>query len=175
MQIHELPTGNIEDANKLPFDTGTNTYAVSFSNLATAVVSKVFSALTTTAKTILGAINELKAADDTLTASISNINSALAWKSAGTATGTSTISVPETATEISVAVQYNSTATFFNFHLTSGILATSQRTFTTGYYLSASAFAFVQIIASRTAVQLGTVNITGVNHTSTSNIIVYYR
>lgn len=175
MQIHELPIGNIEDANKLPFDTGTNNYAVSFSDLATAVATKVYSALTTTAKNLIGAINELKAADATLSASIASINSGLAWKSAGTATGTSTISVPETATEISVAVQYNSTATFFNFHLTSGILATSQRTFTTGYYLSASAFAFVQIIASRTAVQLGTVNITGVNHTSTSNIIVYYR
>lgn len=62
MQIHELPTGNIEDANKLPFDTGTNTYATSFTALATAVVNKTFSALTTTAKTVLGAINELKTA-----------------------------------------------------------------------------------------------------------------
>ena len=62
MQIHELPTGNIEDGNKLPFDTGTNTYATSFTALATAVVNKTFSALTTTAKTVLGAINELKTA-----------------------------------------------------------------------------------------------------------------
>lgn len=59
MQIHELPTGNIEDGNKLPFDTGTNTYATSFTALATAVVNKTFSALTTTAKTVLEAINEL--------------------------------------------------------------------------------------------------------------------
>lgn len=59
MQIHELPTGNIEDGNKLPFDTGTNTYATSFTALANAVVNKTFSALTTTAKTLPGAINEL--------------------------------------------------------------------------------------------------------------------
>lgn len=59
MQIHELPIGNIEDANKLPFDTGSNTYSVSFSSLATAVADKTFSGLNTANKTILTAINEL--------------------------------------------------------------------------------------------------------------------
>lgn len=60
MQIHELPTGNIEDANKLPFDTGTNSYSATFANIANAVVNRTYSALTTTAKTIITAINELK-------------------------------------------------------------------------------------------------------------------
>lgn len=59
MQIHELPIGNIEDANRLPFDTGSNSYATTFSALATAVASKTFSGLTTANKTILTAINEL--------------------------------------------------------------------------------------------------------------------
>lgn len=63
MQIHELPVGSIGDTNKLPFDTGANTYSVSFANLATYIRDKLnsltFSALNTSNKTLPGAINEL--------------------------------------------------------------------------------------------------------------------
>lgn len=65
MQIHELPVGSIADANKLPFDTGSNTYSVSFSSLATAVADKTFSGLNTANKTILTAINELNSTKTT--------------------------------------------------------------------------------------------------------------
>lgn len=63
MQIHELPVGSIGDTNKLPFDTGANTYSVSFANLATYIRDKLnsltFSSLNTSSKTLPGAINEL--------------------------------------------------------------------------------------------------------------------
>lgn len=63
MQIHELPVGSIGDTNKLPFDTGANTYSVSFANLATYIRDKLnsltFSTLNTSNKTLPGAINEL--------------------------------------------------------------------------------------------------------------------
>lgn len=63
MQIHELPVGSIGDTNKLPFDTGANTYSVSFANLATYIRDKLnsltFSSLNTSSKTLPGAVNEL--------------------------------------------------------------------------------------------------------------------
>lgn len=82
MQIHELPTGNIEDDNKLPFDTGANTYSVSFANLVTYIRDKLtsltFSALNTSNKTLTGAINEL---NNNLSISSSNLSLSSGWTS----------------------------------------------------------------------------------------------
>lgn len=70
MQIHELPTTDISNTDKIAFDTGTNTFAGQFINIANSVLAKLpsitFSTLTTTAKNVIDAINELKSAVDTL-------------------------------------------------------------------------------------------------------------
>lgn len=63
MQIHELPSTDINDTDKLAFDTGENTYSGQFVNIANRTLAKLtsytFSGLTTTVKTVIGAINEL--------------------------------------------------------------------------------------------------------------------
>ena len=66
MQIHELPNGNINDSNQLPFDTGTNSYSTTFGAIAEYITTKTFSGFTTTVKNIIGAVNELKTAIDTI-------------------------------------------------------------------------------------------------------------
>ena len=151
-------------------DRGTATMKrFSFSALLSTIQEKLgtltFPSLTTSTKTLPGAINELN----------SGLADVKSWTLRGSATGTTSVAIPSTAKDVLVNVQYNDTSTFFSFYLAPDVLASSGRTFTTGYYLSASAFAFVQIVASKTSVQLGTVSITGVTHTSTSHIYVYYR
>lgn len=63
MQIHELPTGGINDSQKVAFDTGTNTYAATFGEIANYIRDKLltltYSGLTTSNKTLPGAINEV--------------------------------------------------------------------------------------------------------------------
>lgn len=79
MQIHELPTSGVSDTDKFAFDTGTNTYAVTWLNIVNSIIGRTYSALTTTAKTITGAINELKTKVDALTYSANaNLSSSAA-------------------------------------------------------------------------------------------------
>lgn len=68
MWIHELPIGQIGDTDRFAFDSGTNTYSFPFASLVTAIIERTYNALTTTAKTLIGAINELKATVDVLNA-----------------------------------------------------------------------------------------------------------
>ena len=66
MQIHELPTSGVSDTDKFAFDTGTNTYSITWLNIVNTIIGRTYSALTTTAKTIIAAINELKTKVDAL-------------------------------------------------------------------------------------------------------------
>lgn len=66
MWIHELPTGAVGDSDKFAFDTGNNTYSITFESIVTGIIERAYNTLTTTAKTLIGAINELKTTVDIL-------------------------------------------------------------------------------------------------------------
>lgn len=79
MQIHELPTSGVNDTDKFAFDTGANTYSITWLDIVNTIIGRTYSALTTAAKTIIAAINELKTKVDALTYSANaNLSSSAA-------------------------------------------------------------------------------------------------
>jgi hypothetical protein len=66
MWIHELPTGAVGDSDKFAFDTGNNTYSITFESIVTGIIERAYNTITTTSKTLIGAINELKTIVDIL-------------------------------------------------------------------------------------------------------------
>lgn len=166
MQIHELPTGNIEDGNKLPFDTGTNTYATSFTALATAVVNKTFSALTTTAKTVLEAINEL--------------NNNITWKTSASLEKTGANNAVSlsgiTYSELMIVVKINNTTNIETFYVNKEILVFGGCWIRQGGYGATIATGgIVTIYVSTGAASITNVVLGTTDYGSTSVIKVYYR
>lgn len=93
MQIHELPSTDISNTDKIAFDTGENTYSGQFVNIANKVLEKLpnitFSGLTTTATNVIDAINELvtSLSNSSLTTQISALTFSALSTTAKTLTG----------------------------------------------------------------------------------------
>ena len=101
------------------------------------------------------------------------------WNYFGTYQGTTARDLPTDANEYLVILYYGTSGgmqqMMFPFVLPNESHATG--TPTQGYYLSPTTYAFAQIFynAANHTVQLGTMNISGTNYSSTSYLMIYYR
>lgn len=97
------------------------------------------------------------------------------WRSFGTATGTTPVSITGNVSEITIDVQYGTSNLFFPFHIIRDELDQSPKMFTLGYYINATSSGFCQIAASYSSIKVNSLYISGTDYTASANMRVYVK
>ncbi len=126
------------------------------------------STLTTTSKTLVGAINEVDA-------EIDDVKNALAWKLKGTAIGQTEIAMPTDYNEILLVGKCNTyyfTAVVAKDEISDTAIYPRASSF---YNVNANAFITWNVTNTSMRLEICTENSGGIVHTNTATVKLYYR
>lgn len=101
------------------------------------------------------------------------INERLEWKLVGTATGTGSVSLPDTFNELIIEIKYWETCGLFNMPYAS--LSSEEKYYLNGFYGASTSYGYFYISVTSSEVKIFEVYFNGVNVTSECAITVYKR